>query len=112
MVGSTSATIGAVNAGNTVFDVAVNGTGLATLTQYSQIDHPLADDPTASATPFADQLISMADNLVTLTGSSTVTDNDGDTATDSATINIAANPQSADDAPDTTASLARVRNCA
>src|SRR6185503_6470648 len=105
VVGSTSATLAGVNAGNTVFDVGVSGTGVVTLTQYSQIDHPIAGDPTATATPFVDHILGMADGLVTLTFSSTVTDNDGDTATDSETVNIGANLTFADDGPDISAVL-------
>ena len=41
VVGSTAATLAGVTAGNTVFDVGVSGTGVVTLTQYSQIDHPV-----------------------------------------------------------------------
>jgi len=99
VVGSTSATLAGVNAGNTVFDVSVSSTGVVTLTQYSQIDHPIADDPSATAAPFTDQLIWMADNLVTLTASATITDNDGDTATDTETVSIGANLRFVDDGP-------------
>jgi hypothetical protein len=70
-----------------------------TLTQFSQIDHPIGSDPTPTGTPFADQLIHLADGAITLTASSTITDNDGDTATDSQTIGIGANLQFADDGP-------------
>ena len=44
----------------------------------------------------------MADGLVTLTASSSITDGDGDTATDSETIGIGANLQFADDGPTAT----------
>ena len=54
VVGSTSATLAGVLPGNTVFDVGVGGTGVVTLTQYSQIDHPPGGDPTPTGTPFAD----------------------------------------------------------
>ncbi|MBA3511969.1 DUF5801 repeats-in-toxin domain-containing protein [Sphingomonas sp.] len=99
VVGSTSNTSGGVNVGNTVFDVSVSATGVVTLTQYSQIDHPIGGDPTPSATPFADHIISMTDSLVTLTASSSITDNDGDTVNDSATISIGSNLQFADHGP-------------
>jgi hypothetical protein len=56
VVGSTSATQGGVNAGNTVFDVSVNGSGVVTLTQYSQLDHPIGGDPSATGAPFADHI--------------------------------------------------------
>ena len=99
VVGSTSATEAGVTAGNTVFDVSVSGTGIVTLTQYSQIDHPIGSDPTATESPFADQIASIADDLITLTATSTITDNDGDTGNDSATVNIGANLEFADDGP-------------
>ncbi|MFC7535885.1 beta strand repeat-containing protein [Sphingomonas sp. GCM10030256] len=99
VVGSTAGSVGAVTAANTVFDVAVNGTGVVTLSQYSQIDHPAAADPSPSGAPFADQLISLADGLVTLTASASMADRDGDSASDTAVINIGANLQFADDGP-------------
>jgi T1SS-143 domain-containing protein len=99
VVGSTSATFAGVSGSNTVFDVGVSGTGVVTLTQYSQIDHPIGSDPTPTGTPFNDQFISLADGLVTLTASATITDNDGDTASDSEVVNIGANLHFTDDGP-------------
>ena len=99
VVGSTSATEGAVASGNTVFSVAVDGSGQVSLTQFSEIDHPIAGDPSPTGAPFADQLVHLADGAITLTASATITDNDGDTATDSQTIGIGANLQFADDGP-------------
>ena len=99
VVGSTSATLAGVNVGNTVFNVTVSNTGVVTLTQFSQIDHPIAGDPTPTVTPFADHIISMADGLITLTATASVTDGDGDTAVDSETVGIGANLQFADDGP-------------
>jgi len=99
VVGSTAATEGAVTAGNTVFGVTVNGSGVVTLNQYSEIDHPIADDPSATAAPFDDQTIHLADGAVTLTGTATITDNDGDTASSSQTVNIGANLMFHDDGP-------------
>jgi len=105
VVGSTSATLGGVTAGNTVFDVSVSGTGVVTLNQYSEIDHPIAQDPTPTGTPFGDQTISMLDSLITLTASATLTDKDGDTVSDQETVNIGANLHFADDGPDVSATL-------
>jgi hypothetical protein len=102
VVGSTSATEGGVDAGNTVFSVTVDGTGQVTLTQFSQIDHPIADDPSATGAPFADQVITLADGAITLTASATITDNDGDTASDSQTIGIGSNIIFDDDGPSVT----------
>jgi hypothetical protein len=99
VVGSTASSEGGVTSGNTVFSVAVDGSGQVTLTQFSEIDHPIGSDPTPTGTPFADQLVHLADGAITLTASATITDNDGDTATDSQTIGIGANLQFADDGP-------------
>ena len=79
ITGSTEALTANVNAGNTIFSIAVGGTGVVTLTQFAQIDHPIADDPTPTVTPFEDQLAVLGSGLVTLTGSATITDFDGDT---------------------------------
>ncbi|WP_300973034.1 DUF5801 repeats-in-toxin domain-containing protein [Sphingomonas sp. LHG3406-1] len=98
VVGSTATSAAGVNAGNTVFDVSVNGTGVVTLTQYGQIDHTNTD-PNPTGSPFNDQLISLADGLVTLTASATITDRDGDSASSSASIQIGANLRFTDDGP-------------
>ncbi|QDP19352.1 DUF5801 repeats-in-toxin domain-containing protein [Sphingomonas xanthus] len=105
VVGSTSASAAGVNVGNTIFDVGVSGAGVVTLTQYAQIDHPSGGDPSPTGSPFADHVATMADSLITLTASSTITDNDGDSATDSATVNIGANLIFQDDGPDVSAVL-------
>ena len=99
ITGSTEALTANVNAGNTIFSIAVSGTGVVTLTQFAQIDHPIADDPTPTATPFEDQLAVLGSGLVTLTGSATITDFDGDTATDSEVVDLGGNIQFADDGP-------------
>ncbi|GAA4024044.1 hypothetical protein GCM10022280_26080 [Sphingomonas swuensis] len=89
VVGSTATAAGSVTSANTVFDVSVSSTGVVTLTQYSQIDHLGANG----------DLISLADGLVTLTGSATITDRDGDTASDSAVVQIGSNLRFTDDGP-------------
>ena len=99
VVGSTATSIGAVTTGNTIFDVSVNTSGQVTLDQFQQIDHPIAGDPTPTGTPFNDQSISLADGLITLTASSSITDKDSDTATDHETVNIGANLHFTDDGP-------------
>ena len=98
VVGSTAASAGAVNAGNTVFDISVNGSGVVTVNQYSQIDHSNTD-PSPTGPGYEDHLITLADGSVTLTRTDTVTDGDGDTVTDSAAVGIGANIQFADDGP-------------
>jgi hypothetical protein len=97
VVGSTAASIDLVTAGNSIFEVSVDGAGVVTLTQYAQIDHGL--EPGANDAPFADQLASLADSAITLTATATITDHDGDTASDSASLAIGANLTFADDGP-------------
>ena len=50
-----------------------------------------------------DQFVDILDSLVTLTASSTITDNDGDIDSDSETVNIGANLRFYDDGPDISA---------
>ncbi|HEX6072762.1 MAG TPA: DUF5801 repeats-in-toxin domain-containing protein [Sphingomicrobium sp.] len=97
VVGSTAASAGLIDASNTIFTVSTTNTGIVTLTQFQQIDHPLQAGPNDA--PFADQFASLADGLVTLTRSETVVDNDGDSVTGSATVNIGANLHFTDDGP-------------
>ena len=96
VVGTTAASAGAIDASNTVFTVSTTNTGIVTLTQFQQIDHP-TENP--SDAPFNDQIISLTDGLVTLTRSETVVDGDGDQVTGSASVNIGANLHFTDDGP-------------
>ncbi|UKW26659.1 enhanced entry virulence factor RtxA [Legionella pneumophila] len=105
IVGSTSATQAGVNAGNTVFDLSVDGAGVVTLRQYAEIDHPIADDPSASGAPFDDQLAVLGNNLVSLTATALTTDGDGDTATASERIDLGGNVRFADDGPSVTMTM-------
>ena len=50
ITGSTAATEGVVNAGNTIFTIAVSGTGVVTLTQFAEIDHANDGDTSARMT--------------------------------------------------------------
>ncbi|RRH78618.1 hypothetical protein EH244_32305, partial [Variovorax beijingensis] len=95
VIGSTAATEADINAGNTIFDVTVSGTGSVTLQQFAEIDHALPGD----SSNYADQEATLADTLITLTNTVTVTDGDGDTATDSEVLNIGANIRFDDDGP-------------
>ncbi|HVJ71795.1 MAG TPA: DUF5801 repeats-in-toxin domain-containing protein, partial [Sphingomicrobium sp.] len=99
VVGTTGGQPASLADANIVFTVSVSNTGVVTLTQLQQIDHPIASDPTATGAPFADHIVSMADGLVTLTRSETVVDNDGDSVTSSASANIGANLRFTDDGP-------------
>ncbi|KTD15930.1 hypothetical protein, partial [Legionella lansingensis] len=62
-------------------------------------DHPIANDPSPTGSPFADQFAVLGNGLVTLTASALTTDGDGDTATDSETIDLGGNVRFADDGP-------------
>jgi len=99
VIGSTSATEAGITATNTIFDVAVSGTGSVTLQQFAEIDHAL---PGASSN-YAAQQATMVDTLITLTNAVTLTDGDGDTASDSKVLNIGANIKFDDDGPTVTA---------
>ncbi|WP_374090853.1 retention module-containing protein [Methylomicrobium lacus] len=77
VVGSTALSAVSVTAVNTIFSIATNSSGEVTLSQFQQIDHVGG----AGA-------ISLGDNLVNLTATATITDFDGDTATDSETIDL------------------------
>ncbi|MDP3759708.1 MAG: DUF5801 repeats-in-toxin domain-containing protein, partial [Ramlibacter sp.] len=100
IVGSTAASAADITAGNTIFSIGVAAsTGVVTLTQYAAIDHPIASDPTPTATPFDDQLATLAANLVKLTGTAVTTDFDGDTATDNKVVDLGGNVRFADDGP-------------
>lgn len=82
--------------GTPVFSLAVNAaTGVVTLTQFAELDHPL---PGASAN-YADQLLTLPAGLVELRGTATITDRDGDNISDSATIDLGGNIRFADDGP-------------
>ena len=107
VVGSTSGTAPAsATDASVAFAVSVDGAGVVTLTQYQQIDHPAASDPSGTAAPFDDHVAVLANGKITLTASSTITDNDGDTASDSETIDLGGNIAFADHGPDITLTLA------
>jgi len=96
ITGSTAASAGAVNPGNTIFTLGANAAnGTVTLTQFAQIDHagPGVDSN------FENQLAVLADNLVRLTGTVTITDRDGDTDSATQSIDLGGNIRFADDGP-------------
>jgi T1SS-143 domain-containing protein len=107
IVGSTALNVGAIADGNKIFSVSVSSSGVVTLTQFQQIDHPIANDPSASGAPFDDQTAVLGNGLISLTRSGSITDGDGDTATASAVIDLGGNIQFTDHGPSatTTASL-------
>ncbi len=80
----------------TVFTVAVDaGTGIVTLTQFAEIDHPLP----GSASNYTTQLVELATNLIELRGTATITDRDGDRSSDTIAIDLGGNIRFADDGP-------------
>ncbi|WP_152224797.1 retention module-containing protein [Pseudomonas sp. SCB32] len=90
VVGSTASTQGAVNASNTVFGLSVDGSGKVTLTQYHELDH---------TQPGHDQQISLDSGLVSLQGTASITDFDGDTASSTASVDLGSKVTFDDDGP-------------
>ena len=101
IVGSTAANAGAVLPGNTIFTIAVNGSGQVTLTQLAEIDHVPNGDTSA---PYDDQFAVLANGLVRLSGTATIVDRDGDSATETVNLDLGGNIRFADDGPSITAS--------
>src|SRR5690606_25968387 len=96
ITGSTAADAGDVEAANTIFTLEVDAdTGVVTSTQYAEIDHALPGD----ASDYDDQLATLGDGLIGVTATAVVTDGDGDTATDSETVDLGGNVRFADDGP-------------
>ncbi|WP_336957775.1 beta strand repeat-containing protein [Sphingobium aquiterrae] len=94
--GSTAASLGGVNAGNTIFSIAVgSGSGIVTLTQFAEIDHAA---PGATGN-YDSQLASLANDLVLLQGTVTITDKDGDSASATQAFDLGGNIRFADDGP-------------
>ena len=78
----------------TVFTVTTTDTGLVSLEQVRAMRHPDVTDHNEADAP-----LTLVDDLITLTRTDVITDNDDDTATDSATLNIGANISFLDDGP-------------
>jgi len=77
--------------GDLVFTVTTTSAGLLSLDQIRAMMHPNTHN--------SNEPLSLVDNLITLTKTDVITDKDGDTATDSATLNIGANISFLDDGP-------------
>jgi VCBS repeat-containing protein len=87
-------------AGTPIFSIAVNAaTGVVTLTQFAEIDHPLP----GSSSNYAAQLVELAANLVELRGTATIVDRDGDSISDIVAVDLGGNIRFADDGPSITA---------
>ena len=83
-------------AGTPIFSIAVNAaTGVVTLTQFAEIDHPLP----GSSSNYAAQLVELAANLVELHGTATIIDGDGDSISDTVAVDLGGNIRFADDGP-------------
>ncbi|QUS39179.1 VWA domain-containing protein [Tardiphaga alba] len=106
ITGSTATSENAINAGNSIFRIEVSSDGTVKLTQFAQIDH-LTTDPTPTGAPYADHVVSLADGLVNLTRTVSVTDGDGDKATSSATVDLGGNIRFDDDGPKATPTTSR-----
>ncbi|MEL0630481.1 DUF5801 repeats-in-toxin domain-containing protein [Psychromonas aquatilis] len=83
--------------GNSVFTIEVNAlTGEVTLTQTAAIDHVQEQ---VNQADFSDDQQGLLAELITLTGTATITDGDGDSLNDSETINIGGQFTFTDDGP-------------
>ncbi|MCZ8158686.1 MAG: DUF5801 domain-containing protein, partial [Rhizobiaceae bacterium] len=78
-----------------VFSISVDNDGEVKLTQFKEIDHSTSD----TSGPYTQDVKTLANNLVKLTASATVTDGDGDKASDSETIDLGGNIRFQDDGP-------------
>ena len=100
VVGSTATDINDVDDTNTVFDIAVDAaTGVVTLNQYAELDHPLPGDDSN----YDQQGLPLPTGLVNLVGEATITDGDGDEASDTETLDLGGNIVFDDDGPSVTA---------
>ncbi len=91
IVASTATSAAGITTANTVFGISLDTAGVATLTQFKPIDHGNTADSA--------EVVSLANGLVRLTATLTVSDRDGDTASDTKTINIGASFSFTDTGP-------------
>jgi VCBS repeat-containing protein len=83
--------------GALIFTLATNPTtGVVTLTQLAEIDHAVEGTTTA---PFDDQFAVLANGKVALTGTATIVDKDGDSASEAVVLDLGGNVRFADDGP-------------
>ncbi|UTW11275.1 DUF5801 repeats-in-toxin domain-containing protein [Marinobacterium rhizophilum] len=101
IVGSTSPTAPVVIDDAVVFSLGVDGAGVVTLSQYAALDHGIAETEGA----YDDDVLSLASNLVNLTGTATITDNDGDSTSHSQSVDLGGTVSFADDGPTVTLTI-------
>ncbi len=83
--------------GTEVFRLSVDAdTGVVTLTQYEEIDHALPGD---GAAPYDTQFAVLGDGILTLQGTATIIDADGDEASETLDLDLGGNIRFADDGP-------------
>ncbi|WP_435200393.1 DUF5801 repeats-in-toxin domain-containing protein, partial [Qipengyuania sp. 902] len=88
--------VGSAN-GIEVFRLSVDpATGVVTLTQYEEIDHPL---PGANGAPYDDQFAILGTGILSLEGTATIVDRDGDRASETVSLDLGGNIRFADDGP-------------
>ncbi|MCP8689011.1 DUF5801 repeats-in-toxin domain-containing protein, partial [Marinobacterium sedimentorum] len=101
IVGSTSSTAPLVIDDAVVFSLGVDTTGVVTLSQYAALDHGNAETEGG----YDDDVLSLASNLVSLTGTATIIDNDGDSASSSQSVDLGGAISFADDGPSVSLTL-------
>nr|WP_067293078.1 retention module-containing protein [Marinobacterium profundum] len=101
IVGSTSTTPPLTLDGSVVFSLSVDSAGVVTLGQYAALDHGNAE----TEGRYDDDVLSLASNLVSLTGTATITDNDGDSASSSQSVDLGGAISFADDGPSVSLTL-------
>ncbi|MFH7326707.1 retention module-containing protein [Desulfurivibrio sp. C05AmB] len=92
IVGSTADEADNVDGDNTVFTLSVDSDGEVTMTQFAAIDHGGPNTDT-------DQVIGLPTGMISLSATATVTDADGDTASDTVSIDLGTVIAFGDDAP-------------
>ncbi|WP_324829182.1 DUF5801 repeats-in-toxin domain-containing protein [Qipengyuania zhejiangensis] len=86
--------------GTDVFRLSVDAdTGVVALTQYEEIDHALPGDTSA---PYDLQLAILGDGILSLQGTASIVDGDGDEASETVTLDLGGNIRFADDGPSVT----------
>jgi hypothetical protein len=95
VTGSTSTTEAGILAANTIFDLATTSAGVVTLQQYAQIDHAA---PGVSSN-FAAQQAALGAALISLDGTASITDGDGDTGGGMASLDLGPFVRFDDDGP-------------